>query len=93
MVRSCTALLQKGIEGQGKRHYMLDGRVSARPKPAKGVVAEVVVTAAEHYAKILGCQYVMLRDPLPGTERVYKPLGFSLAPRRFGVTYYQQAVA
>jgi hypothetical protein len=58
----------------------------------KGLVAETVVTAADNYAKILGRQYVRVKDPLPGTEWLYEALQFSLAPPRFGVTYYQRPV-
>jgi hypothetical protein len=59
----------------------------------KGLVAETVVTAAESYAKIISRQWVRIKDPLPGTEVLYENLQFSLAPRRFGVTYYQRPVA
>lgn len=60
--------------------------------PLRGWIATTVFTAADHYAKILGRQYLMLRNPLPGTEALYRSHGFSLAPSRFGVPYYQRLV-
>lgn len=60
----------------------------------KGFVLEAVITAADHYARILNRPRLLLRAPLPGTEARYVDgFGFSLAPRRFGAIYYQRDVA
>ena len=42
--------------------------------------------------KSLGSQWLMVRDPLPGTERLYMEHGFSLAPQVSKVAYYQREV-
>jgi len=60
--------------------------------PLRGWIATTVFTAADHYAKILDRRYLMIRNPLPGTEAIYRAHGFSLASTRFGVPYYQRAV-
>lgn len=61
--------------------------------PLKSWVATTAFTAADHYAKILGRQYLMIRNPLPGTQALYQAHRFVLAPARHGATYYARAVA
>lgn len=68
-------------------------RFAIPSEPLRGVVALTALTAAEHYAKILGRQWLMIRNPLPGTAALYEELRFSLAPSRFGVPYYGRQVA
>lgn len=59
----------------------------------KGMIAEIAITAADHYAKIINRQYVRLKDPIPeAVKHVYAPLGFVLAEKRKGHIYYQRAV-
>jgi hypothetical protein len=59
----------------------------------KGWVMTIALTAADHYARILGKRYLMVRNPLPGTESLYAEHQFELAGRRFGATYWSRPVA
>lgn len=53
----------------------------------KGFVAELALTAADHYAAILGCDAVRLKNPLSGTEKLYDALGFVTQERQNGHLY------
>jgi len=64
--------------------------------PLRGRVALTVLTAADHFAKIISRQYVMIKNPLPQACPLYESWGFSLAPKRPGATYstyYRRPVA
>lgn len=53
----------------------------------RGMVAEIALTAADHYAAILGQENVRIKDPLPGTEHLYSALGFDTETRDKGRRY------
>lgn len=42
----------------------------------RGLVAEIALTSADHYAAIIERKTVRLKNPLPGTEMLYSTLGF-----------------
>jgi hypothetical protein len=58
-----------------------------------GWVSPIVLDAADNYGKILGSQWVRIRNPVPGTIPKYESLGFSLAETYRGATYYQRRVS
>jgi hypothetical protein len=60
--------------------------------PLKGWVALIVADCADKYAKLLGKQWVKVKDPVPGAIPVYETLGFTLAETLKGRTYYARQV-
>lgn len=85
----CAGMASRGDENVTIRWIE---RFNTQQNHVRGLVSEVAVTAAEHYAVVLGRRRVLLRHPLPGTTSLYEALGFSLAPRRFGAIYYVRDV-
>lgn len=67
-------------------------RLETHPNALAGLVAEIALTAAEHYAKVLGKKSVRLKNPLPGTEGLYQSMRFSLVPTSKSTIYYERAV-
>lgn len=87
--------LAAGAASRGKQNVTLkwmERFTDQLQLPLKGQFATTVFNAADHYAKIVGAQRLMVRDPLAGTERLYQAHGFSLAPRIAGVAYYVREV-
>jgi hypothetical protein len=87
--------LASGMASRGDESVTLKWieRFNSAPNQMKGFVTEVAITAADHYAKIIGRRQVRLKEPNPGTEARYAAKGFTLAPKRLGVIYYQRDVA
>jgi len=67
-------------------------RFETRPDNLAGMIAEIALTAAEHYARVLGKQHVRIKNPLPGTERLYQALRFSLVPSAKKTIYWERPV-
>lgn len=61
--------------------------------PFAGWVAMIVSDVADNYGKILGSQWVKIRNPVAGAIPKYESLGFSLAGTYRGATYYQRRVS
>lgn len=87
--------LAVGMASRGKTNVTIKWleRFDSGENFLKGEVAQIVFTAADHYAKIVGAQWLKVRDPLPGTERLYNAMGFSVAPPMRRVAYYQREVS
>nr|WP_281722282.1 hypothetical protein [Nitrosomonas nitrosa] len=60
--------------------------------PLIGWIAPIVIDAADNYAKLLGKQWVKLKNPIIGAIPYYVALGFELAEPRLGATYYRRKV-
>ncbi|WP_157057554.1 hypothetical protein [Loktanella sp. 3ANDIMAR09] len=58
----------------------------------KGMVAETALTAAEHYAFLLGKKFVCIKQPLAGTEPLYRALGFEQDTSKKRNQYYIREV-
>lgn len=61
--------------------------------PLKGQVAFLACDLADRYAKILGKQYVRLRQPVQGARPLYQRLGFTIASASQANTYFERPVA
>ena len=62
------------------------------PHPLKGLVALIATLCGERWAILLGKQLLKLKNPNPGAVPIYEQLGFSLAERARGATYYSRRV-
>lgn len=69
----------------------LEGFVS-KDAGLQGMIAETALTAAEHYAFLLGKKYVCIKQPLPGTEPLYRGLGFEQDTSKKRNQYYIREV-
>ncbi len=61
--------------------------------PFAGWASMIVLDAADNYGKILGSQWVRIKNPVPGVIPKYESLGFSLAGTYRGATYYERRVS
>lgn len=58
----------------------------------KGLIAEIALTSADHYAAIIGRSTVRLKNPLRGTENLYNALGFRDVQMDRGMKYLTRQV-
>lgn len=58
----------------------------------KGWIAQIATDAAESYGKLLGKQWVKLKDPRPGAIPHYRALRFALAETSGKTTYYARKI-
>jgi hypothetical protein len=82
-----------GRASEGREHvtiHYLERRW--RHNPYEGWVAQIVADIADNYGKILGSQWLRIRNPEPGAIRRYEGLGFSLAKTIMGNTYYRRRI-
>lgn len=61
--------------------------------PLKGWIAEIATDATDNYARILGKQWVRLKNPIKEAIPKYESLGFQLAKPIGGNTYYRRQVS
>jgi hypothetical protein len=71
--------------------YYLEGNPDPL-HPLKGVVAALLVNAAEAYGRSLGASKVRLVDPLPGALRLYSDLGFTVVRTHSGALYCEKEI-
>jgi hypothetical protein len=86
--------LGAGKASRGKENVTIH-YLERRPgeNPFAGWVSLMVLDAAENYGKILGSQWVKVKNPVPEVIPKYESLGFSLAGTYRGATYYQRRVS
>lgn len=60
--------------------------------PLAKSIASLVMDAADSYARLLRKRRLKLKNPLSGTERIYRALGFELAETINNNTYYAREV-
>jgi len=66
-----------GVRHTVSVHYM---EASPEPEhPLAGLIAALVIAAAERYGEALGASRLRLMDPLPGLMGYYRKLGFTIA--------------
>jgi len=58
----------------------------------RGFIAPIAIDVADMYARLLGKQWVMLKDPLPKAIARYHDLGFRLDRTLKGHTYWKRIV-
>lgn len=82
-----------GRASKGKENVTIH-YLERRPgeNPFTGWIALMVLDAAENYGKILGSQWVRVKNPVPGVIPKYEFLGFSLAGTYRGATYYERRI-
>lgn len=63
--------------------------IEAKPQghPLQGSIAQIVLLAAEYYARGLRLPQIRLENPAPGLEVRYRDLGFCLAYREGTIRY------
>jgi hypothetical protein len=84
-----------GMPSRGNSYVtikFLEGFLSKDGLGLKGMVAEIALTAADHYAFLLGKKYVCIKQPLAGTERLYRSLGFEQDTGKKRSRYYLREV-
>jgi hypothetical protein len=86
--------LGAGKASRGKENVTIH-YLERRPRenPFAGWVAMIVLDAADNYGKILGSQWVKIKNPAAGAIPKYEALGFSLAGKYRGATYYQRRMS
>ncbi len=67
-------------------------RLSVPGNPLIGYIAPIVFTAASFYGNILKSQRLKIKNPVDGALPYYEKLGFSLAERVDGSTYYAKEI-
>ena len=84
-----------GMASRGKTNVTIKWveRFDVLENLLRGQLATIVFNAADHYARLLGARRLRVKDPLPGTERLYEAHGFYVAPPMGRVAYYQREVA
>jgi hypothetical protein len=84
-----------GMPSQGDFYLTvkwLEGFLSPNGNGLKGMVAEIALTAAEHYAFLLEKKYVCIKHPLPGTTSLYRGFGFEQDTGKKRSKYYIREV-
>lgn len=69
-------------------HY-IEG--SPDPKhPLRGNIMLLIVTAAIYYARAVGAERVLLKDPLQAVQPLYARFGFGVAETEKGIVYFER---
>lgn len=77
--RLCGMCCGRASKGPSHLNIHLLERFPVVDDHLRGFVAEIAIEAADNFAKIIGREFVRLRDPLPSAAaKVYIPMGFEL---------------